>query len=171
MSEECVVLKNINYQTILLNSDNKIDSNKDNTPNIDVMLENEKNENKKKTWSKLGKASKIKKINEYVNEFSPKSKREQLQKFLIKSLEAKKLQRTKDVIYDIDKKKIKSIPALFYDKNRSRFTLKRLEAKGKSSTLKGLPLKHRQKTMRKKIRNRKVRSKKQESKETKKNNE
>ena len=58
------------------------------------------------------------------------------------------MQRTKDVIYDVDKGIIKSIPGLTFDKNKKKFTLKRVDKK--NSTLKGLPMKHRKKTQRKK---------------------
>ena len=39
-SEECVELKNINYQTMLLNSNTQIDSNKKNSENLNDFLEN-----------------------------------------------------------------------------------------------------------------------------------
>ena len=61
MTDECVELQNIKYQTMLLNSNSKVDSQTINTVNIDFLLEKENNENKKKPWSKLGTSTKIKK--------------------------------------------------------------------------------------------------------------
>ena len=66
MSEECMELQNIEYQTMLLNSNSKVKSNKEDTSNIDVFLEKEKKNNQNKPWSKLGKNQKIQKLTEYI---------------------------------------------------------------------------------------------------------
>ena len=42
MSEDCMELQNIEYQTMLLNSNSKVTSNKEDTLNIDGFLEKEK---------------------------------------------------------------------------------------------------------------------------------
>ena len=55
MSEECMELQNIEYQTMLLNSNSKVTSNKEDTSNIDGFLEKKKKNNQNKPWSKLGK--------------------------------------------------------------------------------------------------------------------
>ena len=81
--------------------------------------------------------------------FKPKTRQNQLKVFLFKSLKNKKLQRTKDVIYDTEKGIIKGIPGLKFNTSKKKFTLKRIDKK--NSTLKGLPMKHRQKTQKKKI--------------------
>ena len=102
MSDVCQELQNIKYQTMLLNHNSKI---YETTPNIDnnnieFFLESEKISNKNKPWSKLSKASKLKKLNEYVEEHSKKEKLNEeeiktLKLYLMKCLERKKLQRQK----------------------------------------------------------------------------
>ena len=149
MSEDCVDLKNIKYQTMLLNSNSKIDSDKVNTPNVEDLLSKENTENKLKPWSKLGTTEQYKKIEQYISTIKPKSRQKALKIFLFKSLKNKKIQRTKDVIYDSNKGIIKSIPGLKFDTNKNRFTLKRIDKK--NSTLKGLPMKHRKKTQKNKV--------------------
>jgi len=143
MSDDCVDLKNIKYQTMLLNSNSKIDSDKVNTPNVEDLLSKENTENKKKPWSKLGSTEQYKKIEQYILTIKPKSRQKDLKTFLFKSLKNKKMQRTKDVVYDANKGIIKSIPGLKFDTTKKRFTLKRIDKK--NSTLKGLPMKHRKK--------------------------
>ena len=141
MNEECQELKNIKYQTMLLNSNSKIDSSKQNTDNLDEFLEKEKNSNKSKPWSKLGRSTKLKKIAHFVNHFSTENdlnsiEKKQLQTYLNNSLDRKKLQRVKDVIYDVKLGRIKAIPGLTFNKNKQKFTLRRVDKK--KSTLKGL---------------------------------
>ena len=148
MTEVCIDLKNIKYQTMLLNGNAKIDSDKINTPNVEDLLNEETTNNKKKPWNKLGQTERRKKVKLFIDEFTPKSKQPELKIYLEKCLNNKKIQRTKDVIYDVEKGIIKSIPGLTFDKNKKKFTLKRVDKK--NSTLKGLPMKHRKKTQRKK---------------------
>jgi len=138
MSETCQELQNIKYQTMLLNHNSKIYETTPNTENIEAFLENEKASNKTKPWSKLSKASKLKKIVEYVTEYSIEKKlsdaeTSNLKVYLLKCLERKKLQRQKDVTYDIENNKIKSINGLTYNKNSHNFTLKRQDKKKVSS--------------------------------------
>ena len=141
MSEICQELQNIKYQTMLLNHNSKIYAAKPNIDNIEAFLEKEKEANKKKPWSKLSKASKLKKISEYVIHHTDENKltEEQsieLKKYLIQCLNRKKLQRQKDVVYDITTNKIKSINGLTYNKVKNKFTLKVKDKK--TSTLKSL---------------------------------
>ena len=141
MSEICQELQNIKYQTMLLNHNSKIYDSKPNIDNIEAFLEKEKEANKKKPWSKLSKASKLKKISEYVIQYTEENKltEEQsveLKKYLTQCLNRKKLQRMKDVVYDITTNKIKLINGLTYNKVKNKFTLKVKEKK--TSTLKSL---------------------------------
>lgn len=149
MTDDCVDLKNIKYQTMLLNGNSKIDSDKQDTPDLSVLLSQENTKNKLKPWSKLGETEQYKKIEKYIGIFKPKIRQSQLKLFLFKNLKNKKLQRTKDVIYDSEKGIIKSIPGLKFNTSKKKFTLKRVDKK--NSTLKGLPMKHRQKTHKNKI--------------------
>ena len=140
MSETCQELQNIKYQTMLLNHNSKIYETTPNTENIEIFLENEKASNKSKPWSKLSKASKLKKIVEYVTEYSneknlTETETSKLKEYLLNCLERKKLQRQKDVTYDIENNKIKSINGLTYNKNSHNFTLKRQDKKKVSSLI------------------------------------
>ena len=97
---------------------------------------------KKKPWSKLSKASKLKKINEYAIAYCNDKKLQdvqykELKKYLEQCLNRKKIQRQKDVVYDIETNKIKSIPGLHFNKNTNKFTLKIKDKK--TNTLKSLP--------------------------------
>ena len=141
MSEICQELQNIKYQTMLLNHNSKIYAAKPNIDNIEAFLEKEKEANKKKPWSKLSKASKLKKISEYVIQYTDENKLNEeqsveLKKYLSQCLNRKKLQRQKDVVYDITTNKIKSINGLIYNKVKNKFTLKVKDKK--TNTLKSL---------------------------------
>ena len=141
MSDVCQELQNIKYQTMLLNHNSKIYESTPNTENIEIFLRNEKESNKNKPWSKLSKASKLKKINQYVIIYSEEKKlneeqRKDLKIYLLKCLERKKLQRQKDVIYDIETNIIKSITSLIFNKTTNKFTLKRSDKR--TSTLKSM---------------------------------
>ena len=141
MTDDCIELKNIKYQTMLLNNNSKIDSEKQDTIDIDKLLETDKKLNKSKPWSKIGKSTKSKKIKLFIKSFSIENelKPEQIIKltsYLMISLEKKKLQRTKDVIYNVSTGKITKIPGLIYNKVKNKFSLKRVDKK--RSTLKGL---------------------------------
>ena len=138
MSDVCQELQNIKYQTMLLNHNSKIYESTPNTENIEIFLRNEKESNKNKPWSKLSKASKLKKINQYVMTYSEEKKineqqTKELKSYLLKCLERKKLQRQKDVVYDIETNTIKSITSLIFNKTTNKFTLKRNDKK--TSTL------------------------------------
>ena len=171
MSDECVELKNIKYQTMLLNSNSKVDSEKNNTENLDSILAKESIENKKKPWSKLGTAVKVRKINYFISHYDWETKltlkeQEELKTYLKTAVQRKKLQRAKDVVYDVATGRIKSIPGLTYNKNKKRFTLRRIDKK--NSTLKGLAEKKKPKTKRKKVKIHKKKDKKKDQKKDKK---
>ena len=123
-------------------------------------LNKEREHNQKQPWSKLGEGSKLKKIAAYVDDYAVKNKitdpdKRQLNKYLKKCMERKKLQRVKDVQYNIELGKIISIPGLLFNEKRKKFTLKNMDKKG--STLKSLAPK-------KKIRKRKNKKEKETSK-------
>jgi hypothetical protein len=141
MTDDCIELKNIKYQTMLLNNNSKIDSEKQDTIDIDKLLETDKKLNKSKPWSKIGKSTKSKKIKLFIKSFSIENGLKpgqviKLTSYLMISLEKKKLQRTKDVIYNVSTGKITKIPGLIFNKVKNKFSLKRVDKK--RSTLKGL---------------------------------
>lgn len=130
-------LQNIKYQTMLLNGNSKVTSNKIPTMNIDKFLEREKMANENKPWSKLGKNQKIEKLTDFIKIYIKehkcnKEEIEILRDYLIKCLERKKLQRVKDVVYDTKNGVIKSIPGLIFDKTKRKFTLKKVDKKNSS---------------------------------------
>ena len=133
---ECHELKNIQYQTMLINSKVPKEVNDDAINKIDNFLDNEKKINCKKSWNKLGKAMKLKKIIKYVEYYATKNnihlkKKVELKQYLLTCLHRKKLQRVKDVIYSVEDGKIIDIPGLSY--NRNKFTLKKVDKKNTTS--------------------------------------
>tara|TARA_Y100001970_G_C14230295_1_gene858186 strand:- start:1536 stop:2087 length:552 start_codon:yes stop_codon:yes gene_type:complete len=140
--DECLELKNINYQTMLLNNKTNIDGNMTSecSEKIENFLMKEKEMNKNKSWSKLSKASKLKKLMFYATNYCKKHKydnneEKKLKSFLMEALDRRKLQKIKDVIYDIEKGVINDIPKLLFLKDKKRFTIKRDK---KSNTLQNL---------------------------------
>ena len=132
--EECLELKNIKYQTMLLNNNTKIYETTPNTSNIEKFLERELEANNNKQWTKLGKGAKLKKINEFIITYSTEKKyneeqKKKLKRYLLSCLERKKLQKTKDVVYCVETNKILSIPALTYNDSSRKFTLRKNEKK------------------------------------------
>jgi len=169
-NDECVELKNIKYQTMLLN--NKTDltpNNTANVSNIDLFLDSEKRTNEKKPWSKLSSALKLKKIQIFIEDYSVKNELTKQEKhklflYLNTQLQRKKLQRIKDVIYDAEKCVIKDIIGLSYNKSNLKFTIKNKDRT--SGTLKNLAPKTRKKIKIKKRKN-KEKKHKEKSKEVK----
>jgi len=153
-NEECVELKNIKYQTMLINNSNVTPQIvKENIENIDNFLSMEKQHNQKQPWCKLGDGTKIRKLHEYINELCVKNKdnderKKKLKVYLKKCLERKKLQRVKDVQYNVNTGKITNIPGLKFNKDKNKYTLKNVDKK--TSTLKSLAPKRRKKKKRKK---------------------
>lgn len=149
-NDECIELKNIKYQTMLINNSinnpKTKNNNFSNNESLDSFLDKEKEHNQKQPWCKLGDGTKVKKIYEFVDEYSSKNKltddkEKTLRKYLKKCLDRKKLQRVKDVQYDIESQKITNIPGLIFHKEKNKFTLKNQDKKG--STLKSLAPKRR----------------------------
>ena len=135
-------LKNINYKNMLLTGNyNMLKPDVITNPNIDDILENEKNASKSDPWNKLDKSAKIGKLKEFaVRHGKTENHTEQeitaLYHFLVSALEQKKLMRAKDVMYDKTSGTITSIPCLIYHAGFKKFTLKRCEKR--QSTLKSL---------------------------------
>jgi hypothetical protein len=140
--QDDAALKNINYKNMLLTGNyGMLKPDIVTNPNIDDILENEKNTNKSDPWTKLDKSSKIGKLKEFAVRHGKKEDcTEQeittLYQFLISALDQKKLMRAKDVIYDKVSGTITSIPCLIYHAGFKKFTLKRCEKR--QSTLKSL---------------------------------
>lgn len=135
-------LKNINYKNMLLTGNYAmLKPDIATNPNIDNILENEKNATKSDPWNKLDKSAKVCKLKEFATRHGNKENHSDqeitgLYQFLVAALEQKKLMRAKDVIYDKTTGLITSIPCLIYNAGFKKFTLKRCEKR--QSTLKSL---------------------------------
>ena len=135
-------LKNINYKNMLLTGNyGMIKPDIVTHPNIDAILENEKNTNKSEPWNKLDKSAKVVKLKDFAARHGKEhelTERETaaLYHFLLSNLEQKKLVRAKDVIYDKVTGLITSIPCLLFNSVLKKFTLKRCDKR--QSTLKSL---------------------------------
>jgi hypothetical protein len=139
---EDAALKNINYKNMLLTGNySLLKPDIVTNPNIDDILENEKNANKNDPWNKLDKSAKFGKLKEFAARHGKKENYTEqeiavLYQFLTSALDQKKLMRAKDVIYDKTTGEITSIPCLIYHAGFKKFTLKRCEKR--QSTLKSL---------------------------------
>jgi hypothetical protein len=117
--------------------------------NLDKFLENEKITNSNEPWSKLDKTAKIRKLTLFADNYKIANELTDLEydrliSFFKECLDKKKLQRVKDVNYNKDTGEIKNIPALFFNKPLTHFTLKNIDKR--VSTLKGLAPKKKQGT-------------------------
>ena len=130
----------IKQKGIFINSyDNSYENTK--IENINTFLEKETITNKTETWNKLDKTGKIRLLNNYVDTLIlvhnlSTAEVSDLKKYLIDSLDKKKLQHVKDVHCDKATGKIISIPTLQFNGATKKFTLKRAEKR--VSTLKSL---------------------------------
>lgn len=140
--QDDAALKSINYKNMLLTGNyNMLKPDIVTNPNIDDILENEKNANKSDPWNKLDKSAKVVKLKEFAARHGKKENHTEqeitaLYQFLVSALEQKKLMRAKDVVYDKTTGEITSIPCLIYHAGFKKFTLKRCEKR--QSTLKSL---------------------------------
>lgn len=140
--QEDQALKNINYKNMLLTGNyGMLKPDVVTHPNIDNILENEKNANKSDPWNKLDKSAKVVKLKEYATRYGKEQECNDteitaLYRFLLANLEQKKLLRAKDVVYDKVTGIVTSIPCLIYHAGLKKFTLKRCEKR--QSTLKSL---------------------------------
>ena len=135
MNSHETILKH-KHKNVFLNS---FDTKK--VENINNFLENETKMSKSEPWNKLDKTAKIKLLNEYVETIVEKHNLSEtdtadLKKYLIDSLDKKKLQHVKDVQCDKSTGKIQSIPTLVFNTATRKFTFKRCEKR--VSTLKSL---------------------------------
>ncbi len=117
--------------------------------NLDKFLENEKITNSNEPWSKLDKTAKMRKLTLFEDNYKCVNdltdiEYDKLISFFKECLDKKKLQRVKDVTYNKDTGEIKNIPALFFNKQLTHFTLKNIDKR--VSTLKGLAPKKKQGT-------------------------
>lgn len=140
--QEDLALKNINYKNMLLTGNyGLLKPDIVTHPDIDNILENERNANKSEPWNKLDKSAKVVKLKEFATRYGKENECTEteitgLYRFLLSNLEQKKLLRAKDVIYDKITGVVSSIPCLIFHPTLKKFTLKRCEKR--QSTLKSL---------------------------------
>lgn len=108
---------------------------------IEEFLDNEKIQNRKDTWNKLDRTTKLQKLHHFAETYGkekalPMKEIKTLKQFFKTSLEKRKLQKTKEVIYDKEGGIIKSIPGLMYNNTSNQYTLRNMDKK--VSTLKSL---------------------------------
>lgn len=136
--DDCQHLKNIKFKNMMLTGAPLVRTIHSKKANIDMFLEKESNLNKHEPWNKLDKTDKIKQLNEYVNvnaiKFSLNDLEiEEVKRYLIDSLDKKKLQHVKDVQYDNLSGKIINIPSLHFNTTSRKFTFKRNEKRTSTS--------------------------------------
>lgn len=108
---------------------------------LDRALEVEKNNNRKETWRKLDKTTKLSKLRSFAERYIADHELltgdgEHLMFFFRDCLSRAKLQHVKDVVYNTDTGEITSIPSLVHNRSTNHFTLKNGEY---VSALKSLP--------------------------------
>jgi hypothetical protein len=149
MTDQCVELQNIQYQTMLLNNNNTVISTIQDSDNIEHFLNHEKENSYYKPWNKLGNHIKLKILTQYIETLSEErnytnEQQKELLQYIKTCIQRKKLSKIKDVNYDKEKGIINNIPNLIFDKTRHKFTLKIMEKK--KSSLKSLAPPRRNKT-------------------------
>ncbi len=102
------------------------------TDNLDKILDNEKRQNKADAWNKLDNNLKLAAVAEFAGED------ETMSQFLHTCVQLNKLNKVRDVSYNKETRKIIAIPALVYDKETNKYTLKNMDNK-RINTLKSLP--------------------------------
>lgn len=108
-----------------------LDTNTDEWKNV---LDNERKNNSKESWNKLDKGIKIAKLCNYAEKYGvdnkiTESNVQYLKTFFINCIENGKLQKTKDVMYDKNIGVIQNVPALYFNTNLRRYTLRNLDSK------------------------------------------
>ena len=136
-------LKNLKYQTMLIQGkliadvENEADMN-----TISAALNNEKDNKQLTSWNKLSKSDKLLLLNNYVSNVLSKEyeldEKEtlELKEYLQSSINRKKLHRNKDVSLDSNCSHVSKINGLLFNKQTRKFTLK--DNDRKQSTLKKL---------------------------------
>lgn len=131
-SVDCHDLRNIQYKTMLMNG-KTMTLNKSNESNIvcvERLLDEEMKTNKNVTWARLDKGEKIRKLNEYAENYCSDTSNfctdvHLLKQYLIIALDRNRLQKVREVKYNKDTGTIENIPCLIFNTTTNRFTLNR----------------------------------------------
>lgn len=108
---------------------------------VNDILRTETVQNKQQPWARLNKTDKIAKLNLYVAGMTEKYELDAaeivaLKRYLLASLERKRLATVKDVVYEPETGEIVDIPLLAFDEANRTFALQR--SASRSSTLSSL---------------------------------
>lgn len=138
---ESMIMMNMKFKGVFTNNNNSLQETMK-IDNVNNFLEKESKHNKSESWNKRDKTDKIKLLNAYVDTLATTTHKlsaievVELKKYLVESIDKKKLQHVKDVTCDKLTGKIISIPTLHFNGLNRKFTLKRTEKR--VSTLKTL---------------------------------
>ena len=139
--EETTPDMSLKYKGVFTNNNNSLQETLK-INNVNSFLEKESKLNKSESWNKRDKTEKIKMLNNYVDSIVLANHKlstqevADLKKYLVESIDKKKLQHVKDVTCDKLTGKIICIPTLHFNNLNRKFTLKRTETR--VSTLKSL---------------------------------
>ena len=145
--EECIELRNLEYQTMLQNNKRNQVEVKNKTKksqvktleDLDDLMAPSNKTNDNKPWNKLNKQGKIEKLHNYIDnvlqqEYELSDQEVKKMKLYIKTqIERKRLLKISEIEYDKEKGAIIGIPSLSFQKKTRKFTLKKSE---KNTTLK-----------------------------------
>lgn len=101
---------------------------------FDKLLNGEKNTDHKENWNKLDSSIKIKKLEEYADDYGKTNSLLLddigiLKNFFKSAIRNNKLKKNKEVIYDINTGIVMDVPGLFYSKLHKKYTIKNLDTK------------------------------------------
>jgi len=155
-NNDCQTLKNLRYKTMLMTGNkNKLTSSVTNDmSDMNLILENESQINKKESWNKLDKSIKTKKISEHIKLLASKHKLNtaeisNLSTYLISQLDKKNFTRNKDVIYNKEVGVLESIPMLQFNNGTRKFLLKKVNQHVSTAKCLGPKRKNKSKTNKK----------------------
>lgn len=130
-SKECKEYNSLKYRTMIMTGkdiDQKLEH-ESSQQELDKFLQKEQTANEKQPWSKLSKTERLKKIDVFIGSNISKqyslddSEIDDLNGFVNKLLERKKLLKTSELSYNEETGMIEEIPALLFNSKTRRFTL------------------------------------------------
>ena len=130
-SKECKEYNTLKYRTMIMtgkNIDQKLEH-ESSQQELDKFLLEEQTANEKQSWNKLSKTERLKKIdyfikNRFVEQHSLQEEEiENLNTFVNKLLERKKLLKSSEVFYNEEMGIIEEMPAILFNSKLRRFTL------------------------------------------------
>ena len=145
MSEsiDCHDLRNIQYKTMLMNgtSLNANTKSEINSLCVEKLLDEEMKLNRNVTWARLDKGEKIRKLNNYADNYCKKTENSckdsnLLKQYFLSALDRNRLQKVKEVKYNKESGIIENIPDLVFNITTNRFTLNRSDKR--ASTISSL---------------------------------